>query len=864
MADIGKNIDIGIQSDKAKTGAARVRRALDSIKRKSRAMAVGFNRDTKLMSLGLKRIHVAAIGLAAILVGKGIVGSTKKFGQAVADLSAITGATGKDLDFLRQKSKEFGETTTLSASEAAEAFKVIASAKPDLLENVEALSLVTQEAIALAEATGEDLPTAANTLGASLNQFSAGSDQASRFINVLAAGSKRGAALVGEMAEALKFAGVIAAQAGLSFEQTNASLQLMSTFAIKGGEAGTQLRGVLLALASQSNSEFNPEIVGLQTALQNLSDAQLTSAQSTKLFGRRNLAAAKVLTQNRDRLAELTEQLTGTNIAYEQQAIRVDNLSGDVKALSSAYEGLELTIGAELNSTLRGLTQAATDNIRALAKNPLLQKGVRAILDATSIAMQDLKNVWQSLNDILTETGLMDTYSDAWSTAVDKIVGAVKWLWKNFVVGGPANIKLAVTLMIAAFDRFKIGLTTAVSVATVAGLQRFDLFRIGVVEKVSLIGPAVQRVFISLKHAVLGTFDSIRINIGLAISKIVDFIQQKMFSAARSLAELGFADQARNITNMGIAMGKFANAGDNAKRIAEEHEKARQAELAAIDSVIAKLKEDAETKRRIANDTATELIDGYIDTARAAVLGSQAAVDGAIAERDATILAIEALREKRKIIRDGDQSKPDDGSAGGKVIEALDAGQIAFEKFGEAGERVVDGISSGIADMAASGKASFADMARSIIQDLVRIAVQAQITRAISGIMGIFGGGANAAEGFGKGIQGIAIGNTQGLPGGRTGLDFDVGGVGGTDSKLVQFRATPGEHVNVSTPAQRGSAGQSNGGGGVVINQYTTVHAQGADEAAVLARLVPAFEAQKRDTLAAVMDLRDNGSLGLR
>ena len=271
--DLQRNIDIGIGSEKAKAGASRVRRALDSIKRKSRDVARASERDSRRMGRGFALAAKAAAVLVATFATRSIIKSTKDFGQAVADLSAITGAVGEDLEFLSNKSKEFGESTTLSASQAAEAFKIIASAKPDLLSNVEALALVTEEAIALAEATGEDLPTAANTLGAALNQFGAGAEESSRFINVMAAGSKRGAALVGEMAEALKQSGVIASQAGLSFEETNAALQILSTNALKGSKAGNQFRGVLLALAAAGKDEFNPEVVGMQQALANLEAA---------------------------------------------------------------------------------------------------------------------------------------------------------------------------------------------------------------------------------------------------------------------------------------------------------------------------------------------------------------------------------------------------------------------------------------------------------------------------------------------------------------------------------------------------------------------------------------------------------------
>ena len=93
------------------------------------------------------------------------------FEQSVADLSAITGATGEDLKFYADAAREMGAVTTLSASEVADAFRLVASAKPDLLSNAEALKEVTAQAITLAEAAGISVPEAANTMASALNQF---------------------------------------------------------------------------------------------------------------------------------------------------------------------------------------------------------------------------------------------------------------------------------------------------------------------------------------------------------------------------------------------------------------------------------------------------------------------------------------------------------------------------------------------------------------------------------------------------------------------------------------------------------------------------------------------------------------------
>lgn len=79
----------------------------------------------------------------------------------------------------------------------------------------------------------------------------------------------------------------------------------------------------------------------------------------------------------------------------------------------------------------------------------------------------------------------------------------------------------------------------------------------------------------------------------------------------------------------------------------------------------------------------------------------------------------------------------------------------------------------------------------------------------------IFGSKKSGGLGLGDLITG-AVGSLFGF---AQGGSFNVGGSGGTDSQLVAFRATPGERVSVSTPAQQKS------GRSIVVHQSVTVNA---------------------------------------
>ncbi|MBD2779685.1 phage tail tape measure protein [Xenorhabdus szentirmaii] len=328
--------------------------------------------ESAYQSMG-KQIKSVA-GQLAILSGVGlslgsILMATRKYGQALSDLSAITGATGVQLKQLDEAAQQLGRTTEFGATRIADALKLMASAKPELLKSTGALVQATEKAVILAQASGIDLPDATKALALSLNQFGVSAAQADRYINVLAAGAKYGASEINETAQAIKNGGTMAAQAALSFEELNAVIQILAAGGIKGAEAGTAIRNVILALEKSTDKKLKPSVVGLGAALDHLKGKQLSTAEAARLFGRANVSAASQLMVGRGRLDELKHSLTGTQVAYDQAAARANNLSADLDVLSSAFEGMAIKAGQSADGPLRSGVQSATSAINSLSEN---------------------------------------------------------------------------------------------------------------------------------------------------------------------------------------------------------------------------------------------------------------------------------------------------------------------------------------------------------------------------------------------------------------------------------------------------------------------------------------------------------------
>lgn len=294
---------------------------------------------------------------------KSNIETARGFEKSMSQLSSLTGMVGGDLEKLKEYAIELGSTTTLSASQVADAFKMIGSQQPQLLQSGEALKKVTEYAIRLSEAAGIDLSTAAQTLSTSINQMGGDSNNAERYINVLAAASQKGAGDIAWLGEAITKSAAIAKAAGTDYEELVANLEQLAKAGFDASTSGTALRSIIMNLEKQSNQNFKPSVVGLTQAFENLGKANLDIAGYQGIVGKMFAAQAMALANAAKEARKMTEDITGTSTATEQAKTNVDNLDGSMKSLSSAWEGFNLHINSS-NGFLRDVVDGLTSTVR--------------------------------------------------------------------------------------------------------------------------------------------------------------------------------------------------------------------------------------------------------------------------------------------------------------------------------------------------------------------------------------------------------------------------------------------------------------------------------------------------------------------
>lgn len=284
------------------------------------------------------------------------------------DLSAVAGVVGDGLKEIEGYARESAKAFGTDASEAVTGYKLLLSQlSPELGKYPEALKAMGNSIQTTAKLMGGDgvaaaevLTTAMNQYGVSLDDPMEASREMARMMNVMAAAGQAGSAELPAIKVALEQCGMAAKAAGVSFEETNAAIQVLDKAGKKGSEGGVALRNVMSTLAKGRflPKEVQKELQGagvdirsltdttrpLKERLESLKPIMDDSALLTKLFGQANANAARALVGGTDSLGKFTEAVTGTKSAEEQAAIVMDSYAERQARVRQRIDDLKISL----------------------------------------------------------------------------------------------------------------------------------------------------------------------------------------------------------------------------------------------------------------------------------------------------------------------------------------------------------------------------------------------------------------------------------------------------------------------------------------------------------------------------------------
>lgn len=332
--------------------------------------------------------NTAALASGAIVLGLGkAVQSFANFDKAMSGVAAASGATGQQLQALRDAAMEAGQATQFSATEAAQGISELAKAGVSA-EDVLAGGL--NGALSLAAAGQLEVGKAAEIAASAMTQFGLSGDKVEHVADLLASGANKAQGSVEDMGAALNQTGLVAAATGLSIEETAGGLAAFASAGMIGSDAGTSFKTMLQRLSapageaaelmrelginaydSQGNFVGLAGVAGqLQKGMEDLTPAQRNAAMAT-IFGADAVRAANVLySQGADGIREWTEAVDQQGAASETAAKLTDNLMGDFERLTGALETTFISAGSGANDALRGLVTGLTGLVEAVGKIP--------------------------------------------------------------------------------------------------------------------------------------------------------------------------------------------------------------------------------------------------------------------------------------------------------------------------------------------------------------------------------------------------------------------------------------------------------------------------------------------------------------
>ena len=373
MARLGMEVD-----------SRQVRRADSELKRfavsgkKASKSAEDVGKSGGIMAAGMKRAAVAATAAVAALASLGTaVRILSQFERQMSKVGAVSRASAKDVQAMRDIAKQLGSTTEFTATQAGQGLEFLARAGFTAKESIAAIPAVLN----LSTAAALDMGSAADIASNIMSAFAINADKSASVADILAAASSRSNTDVRQLGDAMAFVGPVASALGISMSDAAAAIGKLSDAGIQGSSAGTGLRRVLSSLANPTKEaatalsnigvtldQVDPQVHSIVEIVGTLADAGLSAADALTIFGDRGGPAILALTSQSDDLRTLTSELSNVDGEAKRMATTMrDNLGGDIDSLVSALQGLVLSLGeAGLTAALRDVTQLITAFVRGL------------------------------------------------------------------------------------------------------------------------------------------------------------------------------------------------------------------------------------------------------------------------------------------------------------------------------------------------------------------------------------------------------------------------------------------------------------------------------------------------------------------
>ena len=320
--------------------------------------------ETKKGSLiaGVNKAKLGFVALSAVGIAGAIKGlssafdSAKQFEQGMADVAAVTGATGKQLGDLTDLAREMGAKTSFSATQAAEGIQFLGMAGLGTDEIMTALPASLQLASAGSLSLGEAADISTNIMGAMRLE----ANDLGRVVDVLAQAARKSNTNVQQMGEGMKYVAPTAAALSVPLEDTASMLGILASNGLQASVGGTSLNAAFRAMVAPSGEaekaakklgltfvDAEGKMLPMTEILTQLDENAVSVKDQFELFGSEGARAIGILRgAGVEAFTEMnTAMLNAGGTAEDMALTKLNTFEGSMKLLGSAVEEFKISVG---------------------------------------------------------------------------------------------------------------------------------------------------------------------------------------------------------------------------------------------------------------------------------------------------------------------------------------------------------------------------------------------------------------------------------------------------------------------------------------------------------------------------------------
>lgn len=291
-------------------------------------------------------------GAALGALGKGIYELTiraEEFRNALQPLSHYLDES--NLQAVRQNILSLSDETAKSVSDMAAAATQFVKVWDSLRESPEALTTMIKSSNEFGALAGKTSEEGAKFLSNLASEYHMTAQESTEASSMIATAAHNSTSSFGEMADAISSAGTSAALYGVSFKEM-ATLIGYSSNQFGGAQKAASKFSMLLMSMSKMQDKYNPSVVGMITALQNLKGAYDRGEHVENNFMARQRSIAMYFIKNADAIAKYNKGISSN--AAKQELLNDINAraSVNVAKLQNSWNGFLTAINANLTPAL--------------------------------------------------------------------------------------------------------------------------------------------------------------------------------------------------------------------------------------------------------------------------------------------------------------------------------------------------------------------------------------------------------------------------------------------------------------------------------------------------------------------------------